>query len=155
MPINQVIQTIGMIIGLVVLFWVVTAIVCMVQWAAAGCLWFYQAILVPLSLYFSPAFIVLSISIGVYWGSYVAARNYFVSLKNNVVPEGKLRNIVRYYVTSILLCFLISIYSFLAVSSGILVYKPAVKYVTHVCSYYATIKFPAFNIVFPFWKYWV
>ena len=152
MPMNQVIVVIGMIIGLFVLVWVVTYLVFMVQWAAAGCLWFYQAILVPSSLYFSPAFLILSISIGVYWGSYVAARNYFVSLKNNVVPKGKLKKFVRYYVTSILFCFLISMYFFFAVSTGILVYEPAVKYGTEVCAYYAAIKFPAFNIVFPFWK---
>ena len=152
MPMNQLIVVIGLAIGLFVLVWVVTCLVCMVQWAAAGCLWFYQVILMPLFVYFSPAFLILSISIGVYWGSYVAARNYFVSLKNNVMPEGKLRNIVRFYVTSILLCFLISMYSFFAVSAGILVYEPAVKYATQVCAYYATIKFPAFDIVFPFWK---
>ena len=95
MPMNQVITVIGFAIGLYVLIWVAACIVCMAQWTAAGCLWFYQVILMPFAVYFSPAFLVLGISIGVYWGSYVAARNYFISLKENVLPQGKLKKVVR------------------------------------------------------------
>lgn len=143
---------VGGIIGLFVLIWLVAVIVNMALWTAAGCLWFYQVILMPFVVYLSPAFLVLSISIGVSWGSYVAARNYFVSLLKNVLPKGKLKKVVRYYVVSILLCFLVSIYSLFALYAGNLIYKPAVEFTMRVCTYYATIKFPAFEIVFPFWE---
>lgn len=140
------------IIGLFVLIWLVAVIVNMALWTAAGCLWFYQVILMPFVVYLSPAFLALSISIGVFWGSYVAARNYFVSLMENVIPQGKLRKVVRYYVISILLCFLVSICSISALYAGNLIYKPSVEFTTRVCAYYATIRFPAFEIVFPFWE---
>ena len=144
-------QLIGAILAIIIAAWVLAVIVWVVQWAAACVFWGWQVILLPFIIYFSPAIIIIVAVIAVYKGSWVAAQNYFVSLRLNVNSDSFLGNFTKYYIISMLTIFLVTMYLAFAIWSTSLIYKPGELFVYHVKDYYEVIVFPAFRIHFPFW----
>jgi len=145
-------QLIGAILIIIIAVWVVAAVVWIVQWIAAGAVWFWQVFLMPFFVYFTPAVLMLIVTVAIFWGSMIAVKNYFASLTNNVNPAGSLENVLRYYIISMLTLFLAIIYLSLFILSLWLSYEPGQQFVDHVIEYYESIIFPAFKIQFPFWK---
>jgi hypothetical protein len=142
------------ILGILIIIigvWVVAAVVWIVQWIAACGVWVWQVILMPFFIYLTPAVVILIIAAAIFWGSWIAIQNYFLSLKTNINPAGLLEKFTRYYIISTLTMFLATIYLSLILSSLMLIYQPGELFVVHVIEYYESITFPAFRIHFPFW----
>ncbi len=144
-------QIIGVILAIIVIVFIVACIVWILQWIAACIVWPWQVIVEPFFIYFSPAAITIVIAAGLYWGSAVAVKNYFVSLKTNISLSGLMGKFTRYYIISVLTVLLIAVYSTFTVTSGLLVYEAGTLFVAQVHEHYASVKFPAFRIHFPFW----
>ncbi len=146
-------QFIGVIIALLVVPWIVAGIIWVVQWIWAVVAWIFAVFLIPFFVFFTPGVLVLLVSASIYWGSWVAAQNYFLSLKTNVHSESLTGKLTRNYIITILTLFLIIIYVLFAIISLVLTYEPAQMFVFRVIDHYQSIKFPAFRIHFPFWDY--
>jgi len=139
-----------LIIYLVVI-WVVPLIVFILQWITAGLVWVWQVFFLPFLIYFTPAIVILIIAVAMFWGSWIAVQNYFISVKIHVNPVG-LEKLIKYYIIYTLTTFLAVIYSSFIILFLILIYQPGELFVIHVIEYYDAIVFPAFKINFPFWE---
>jgi len=140
------------IFGIILIAVAIIIGVWIIQWAAACVVWLYQVMLMPFFVYFLPSIILTTIVVGTYIGSYISASNYFLSIKKNVNPEGDLKKVLKYYIISIIMFILIILFIVFAIFSGILIYDLLYKFIHYIIDYYNSIKFPAFNINFPFWK---
>jgi hypothetical protein len=105
----------------------------------------------PFFVYLTPAVFISIAVAAIFFGSWIAVQNYFVSLKTNVNPAGLSGSFTRSYFISMLTLFLAVIYLALAISSSLLIYNSGELFVVHVVEYYGAITFPAFRIHFPFW----
>jgi hypothetical protein len=143
-------QIVGVIIVIFIAIWVIAAVVWIIQWIIAGLVWVWQVFLMPFFVYFTPAVLISVVVAAIFWGSWIAVQNYFVSVKNNVNPAG-LGRFTRYYIISMLTLFIAVIYLLLAIESSLLIYHSGELFVDHVVEYYEAITFPAFRIHFPFW----
>jgi len=145
-------QIILAIIIIYIAVWVLAAVFWVILWIAAAVFWFWQVFLMPFFLYFTPAVFTLIVVAAIFWGSWIAIQNYFLSLKTNINPAGLSEKLTRYYIISTLTLFLAIIYLSLILSSFVLIYPPSKQFVVHVVDHYESITFPAFRIYFPFWK---
>lgn len=136
----------------VVIVWVIPLVIWIIQWIAAGIVWVWQVLLMPFFVYFTPAIIILVISMAIFFGGWIAVQNYFASLRIHINPPGSLEKPIKYYIISMLTLFLVTLYLSLAISSLWLSYQPGQQFVFHLVNYYQSITFPAFQIDFPFQK---
>jgi hypothetical protein len=129
-----------------------TVLVWVLQWAWACLLWAFQAVIKPFFMFLAPAFLVLSVTLGVLLGIAVAANNYILSIRNNVNPEGRWKSLLRGYLltsqTALLSIACLAIAGF----STYYIFGAGEKFVLYVMYYYDQIIFPAFEIRFPFWE---
>ncbi len=146
-------QFVVAILGFILVVWVVTIAVWLIQWAVAAIVWVFQAVLLPIFMFLLPAIICLVILAGLYWGGWIAARNYFSSVKKNVNPKGALHAWVRHSVVGSQTFALSVLCAGSAAISGILVYGLSMAAVEQVQEYYAAIKFPHYEILYPFWEH--
>ena len=133
-------------VGLVVTLVALEILRWVVQWIWVSIIWLWQAILVPLFIYFTPAVIAIILVIAVYWGSWIASKNYFSSLSANVKSDGLTGKLTRNYIITTLTVTLVSIYLFFAVYSAMLIYTSSEAFVFHVVDHYDSIKYPSFKI---------
>lgn len=145
-------QLIGVILGIIIAIWVLAVIVWIVQWIAAGVVWSWQVLFIPFFAYLTPAVFVTCVIVSIYWGSWVAARNYFLSLRANINSHGLTGKFTRNYIITILTMFLILIYLLISVPATVAIYGAGQLFVSHVIDHYQSIRFPAFLIRFPFWE---
>lgn len=106
----------------------------------------------PFFVYLTPTVLMLVVVAAIFWGSWIAVQNYFISLKTNVNPAGISGMFTKYYIISILTLCLATIYLLFAISSFWLIYEPGELFVVHVVEHYGAIIFPGFPIHFPFWE---
>lgn len=141
------------ILGFCVVVWVVTVAVWLLQWIAAAIVWFFQAFLLPIFMFLLPAVIAIVVLVGIYWGGWVATKNYFLSVRKNINPEGALKLFVRRSVVATQTLTLGVLCSAATVISGILIYSLGAQGVDYIHGYYAAIKYPHYTILYPFWKH--
>ena len=141
------------ILGLILAIWVLTLVVWLIQWLIAVVVWLFQAVILPIFVFLLPAALTLVILVGIYWGSWVAARNYLRSVKMNVNPEGALKTFVRNAVVSLQTLTLSLLCAGSTFLSGIAIYEASLAGIDFVHGYYATIIFPYSEILYPFWKH--
>lgn len=127
------------IVALEVLRWVI-------QWVWVSVIWLWEVFLMPLFVYFTPAVFMTILVTAVCWGSWIAARNYFLSLSANVQSDDLAGKYTRNYILATLTITLASIYVTFAISFAILIYIPSERFVFHVEGHYNSIEFPSFHI---------
>jgi len=135
-----------LIIGLIVLAVVLEIVRWVIQWVWVSLIWLWEAVLMPLFVYFTPAIVMIILTAAVYWGSWIASRNYFLSLSTNVSSDGLSGRLTRIYILTTLTMAIASIYVFFAVYSAMLIYTPSEAFVFHVTDHYDSIKYPSFRI---------
>ena len=140
------------IVSIVVIIFLIAIVTWIIQWVGACLIWVWQAILQPFFVYFSPAILIILALIGIYLGSAHAMRNYIRSLRQNVKPEGLVGKIMGDGIIGLLTIIQAALYLVFAGASGYLVYNHFLNFVSAVKEYYNSIIFPAYEIVFPFWK---
>ena len=145
-------QILGAILAIILLVLAIAVAVWIIQWAVAVVVWVFQAILIPIFIFLLPAIIALTILAGLYWGSWIAAKNNFGSVRTNVDPEGRLGTVIRHSVVGFQTVTLVALCAFLTVVSAAGIYALSLEGVDIVQGYYSAIEFPFFEIVFPFWK---
>jgi len=145
-------QIILAIIAIIIGAWVVAAIVWIVQWIAAYVVLIWQVFIMPFFIYLTPAVLISVVIAAIFWGSWIAIQNYFLSLKTNINPVGLIEEFTKYYVISALTLFLGIIYLSFIVSYLMLIYQSGELFFVHVINHYESITFPAFRIHFPFWE---
>ncbi len=144
-------QIIGAILAILLLILAVAIAVWIISWAVAIVVWIFQAILIPVFIFLLPAIIALIILAGLYWGSWVAARNYFQSVRTNINPQGHLRSVIQRGVVVFQTLTLTAVCAVFTVVSAAVIYGLSMQGVSYVQGYYTAIEFPFFDIVFPFW----
>ena len=139
------------ILAIIIIYWVILAVIWVVNWAvkwiAVGAIFVWQVFLMPFFVYFAPAIITLVIIAAIFLGSWIAVKNYFASLKTHINPMGSLKRRTKYYIISMLILFLATIYLSLIVSSLVLIYRPVQLFVVHVIEYYESI-FPHQEVIY-------
>ncbi len=146
-------QVIGAILAFILMIWAVTIVVWLIQWAVAAIVWAFQAVLLPVFIFLLPAIIALVVLAGLYWGSWIAARNYFHSVRMNVSPEGALKMIVRRSVVSFQTVMMVLLCAVSTAVSGFAIYDLSLVGWERVRGYYAGIEFPLYEILYPFWEH--
>nr|VFK28106.1 MAG: hypothetical protein BECKMB1821G_GA0114241_10339 [Candidatus Kentron sp. MB]VFK32912.1 MAG: hypothetical protein BECKMB1821I_GA0114274_10388 [Candidatus Kentron sp. MB]VFK75799.1 MAG: hypothetical protein BECKMB1821H_GA0114242_10328 [Candidatus Kentron sp. MB] len=145
-------QFFAAIIGLGIVVYVIAFVVWIVQWIWAAIVFVWEAFLMPFLIYLTPSILMLITTVAFYWGGWIAAQNYFSSLKTKVYWASTTGKFTQNYVMSVLTIFLILISLSFAVSFVVFTYEPVRIFAQHVIEYYESIKFPSFDIHFPFWE---
>lgn len=140
------------VVGIILGFLAILIAVWLLQWAVAAIVWVLQAILLPIFIILLPAVLALALLAGMYWGGWVAARNYFSSVQTNTNPEGSMKSIIRYGVVACQVLTLSVLCAFLTLVSGITIHAFSMQGVAYVQGYYAAIEFPFFEVQFFFWR---
>lgn len=143
-------QLLGVLLALFVVMLVCEILWLIAQWIWAFVILFWDALLLPFFFYFTPAVLIILALTAIYWGVWIASKNYFLSLKANIVSDGFAGALTRKYIISVLTLFLVSMCLSLAIHSALFIYPQGKKFVTYVDNHYQSIKFPAFTIHFLF-----
>jgi hypothetical protein len=145
-------------VGLAILFaiWIICEILWfIVQFVLAGVIFLWDVLLLPFFVYFTPAVLIILALIAIYWGTWIASKNYFLSLKANIVSHGFAGKLTRKYIISVLTLFLVSMCLSLAIYSALFIRPYGEKFVSYVDEHYKSIQFPAFTIHSLFGNSWV
>lgn len=149
--IASILRTVGGIIAIGIVIYIVAIVVWLVQWIAATAVLIYDVALLPLVVYFLPGFLAILMTTGLFWGSGIAVHNYFSAMQSNITPQDILGSVIRYFLLVLLSLFMAAIYIPITGYSGAFTYKAALNFKQAVERHYQSVQYPAFKIIFPFW----
>ena len=139
-------QLIGVVIIAALVFCIVPIII---QYIAAAAIWVFQMIILP-TLMIVPTLIIIGLIIGFFFASWIAARNYFIAVRDHIKPESEfLEKIIRVNLVGILSISLASTYIVQLYFFGSIVLALGILSVNGTIGYFESIVFPAFKIYSP------
>jgi hypothetical protein len=139
-------QLIGIVIIAGLVFCIVPVII---QYIVAAVVWVFQMVILP-TLTVVPVVIVIMLVAGFFFASWVAARNYFVAVREHVKPESEfLQKVIRINLVGILSISLSGIYVVQLYIFGSIILALGILAVNGAIGYFESIVFPAFAIYYP------
>lgn len=145
-------QLILLVITLFIIAWVIAAFIFVIQWIGAVLLLGLQVIILPFLIYLLPSFIAILALMAFLYGSFLAWRSYVQQLNIQIASEGQQSKIINSIVKFILMIVLVT--SYLASCIGFLYFTVPlfIEFQVTMFNYFEQIHFPAYRIVFPFWR---